>query len=75
MQVDAAVNERAALGRHEGRNVEDASLHLLEQSAQVVVVEWKRALHQKTPKDTYTHRLTDSMMDERAHPSTEHLLM
>lgn len=44
VHADAAAEQLAAVGRHERRNVEDAALHLLEQSAQVLVVERQRTL-------------------------------
>ena len=44
VHVDAAAEQLAAVGRHEGRNVEHAALHLLEQPTQVLVVERQCAL-------------------------------
>ena len=45
--LDHAAEQRAHVGRHERRDVEHAALHLLEQRAQVVVVERQRALREE----------------------------
>ena len=47
VHFDHAAQQRAHVGRHERRDVEHAALHLLEQRAQVVVVERQRALHMR----------------------------